>query len=214
MSPTGVTQQSAVQSKASHQASDNKTETPAERTFTQEEFNKTQSNFQKQIRDLQASLRAEQKKNTELADTVESLTDSVSSLQSEVDSQIPEDSKEYRQKLIEKEKSYEKKLRDFNKSQKEWEFTLAEANLSKREAEANALAVKFGVDVNELLALDDPKEMKVYAVDHFDPAKLKVEPKVEQVNPPPLSQQAAGGDNWHNWSAEDKIKQGLSEIKK
>ena len=163
---------------------------------------------------MQASLRAEQKKNTELADTVESLTDSVSSLQSEIDSKIPEDSKEFRQKLIEREKSFEKKQRDFNKSQKDWESTLAEANLSKRETEANALAIKFGVDVNELLALDDPKEMKVYAADHFDPSKLKVEPKVEPANPPPLSQQAAGGDNWHSWSAEDKIRQGLSEIKK
>ncbi len=199
---TETAQQSKEQSKASPKASDSATEASTGRTYTQDEFNKTQSNYQKQIRDLQASLRAEQKKNTELGETVESLTDSVASLQSEVDSKIPEDSKEYRQTLSEREKKLEREKRELTKNKKEWESTLDKTFESESTQQANALSIKFGVDVNELLGLDYSKdkpeerfkEMKAYAVDHFDPTKLQGKVEATEQKPPVITGNQAGSD--------------------
>jgi septal ring factor EnvC (AmiA/AmiB activator) len=189
-------QQSQGQSvKASPNASGNKLEVSTGRTYTQDEWNKMQSAKDSEIRTLKTSLRATEGKLSKSEESIDSLTEDIAKLQSEVDSKIPEDSKEYRQQLTEKERKLERERKDYLKDKKEWESTLAEANRGKIEGVANALAAKFvGVDVNALLDFDDPDKMKAYVVDHYEPvAKTATENSHEVEMKPGILTGSQGG---------------------
>jgi hypothetical protein len=220
---SGVPQkQSEAQSKASQQAPEGKAEAsnkPAGRTYTQAEYDTMQSKKDKEISSERALRRAAESRVPDFEETIESLKDKVVSLQSQVDEGIPDDVKEYREKLSKKEAELGKRDREWKRERREWDEALAKANEEKKSSLAETLAKEFGIDVDALLALESQEEMKVYAVDHRDSSKIQTSKEEVLKNPDPLIPMNTPSGDWHEKyrngqiSTEDLISQGVRESK-
>jgi septal ring factor EnvC (AmiA/AmiB activator) len=148
--------------------------------YTEAQWSKMRRSLQSRINELESDRNA----LSAHADTLESDNDAlkgtVIELKKEIDDGVPEEAtevvKRYRQRLadlVTRESEHKANVRKF-------EGRIADIDRTDREALAQSLSEKFGVDYDELLNQPNPEKMKAYALDNFDLAKVKTEePKAE-----------------------------------
>ena len=156
--------------------------------YTEKQWGEMRKKMQAQINDQKTDKVALQNRIDELEENEAVLKNKIVKIQEEFDGELPQEAKEvvaqYRKRLDELSSWEHKQKKEF----KAYERQISQREDSERQTLASELSAKFGIDVEDLLNCEDPKSMRAYAAEHFDPAKIKPAEPVQQPNPQNIQQ--------------------------
>jgi hypothetical protein len=144
----------------------------------------------------------------------------VAKLHGEIEDGLPEDGKEAANKYLRKLATITESEVRQGREYRRLESKLKGYEKEELEEEAQKLATKHGIELNELLVFSDVRDMKAYALDHQTKQVVQAETagdveKTEPAERPLASPLSAGGatDKSH-YAPHDWIREGLAEAQK